>query len=90
MRRNQILKKASCADTSEFAKKTHLASLKLDADELDIDKSKTVPIDLSRLSNVVDNDVVKKTEYDKLFTKFNNIKLVNFSKKLKITLINQI
>ena len=62
----------------------------MDADELDIDKSKTVPIDLSRLSNVVDNDVVKKTVYDKLFTKFNNIELVNFFKKLKITLINQI
>ena len=62
----------------------------MDADELDIDKSKTVPIDLSRLSNVVDNDVVKKTVHDNFFTKFNNIELVNFFKKLKMAVINQI
>ena len=37
-----------------------LASLKSDAEELDIDKLKTVPINLSKLSNVVNNMVVKK------------------------------
>ena len=42
---------------SEFAKKTDLTSLKLDVDELDVDKLKKIPVNLS---NVVDNDVVKK------------------------------
>ena len=32
-----------------------------------------VPVDLSKLSDVVKNDVVKKTEYDKLVGKVNNI-----------------
>ena len=38
-----------------------------------MDKLKTVPIDLSKWSNVVNNDVVKKTIYDKLVAKVNNI-----------------
>ena len=67
------LKKATGVDTSDFAKKVDLASLKLDVDELDIDKLKTVPVDLSKLSNVVDNDVVKKTVFDKLVAKVNAI-----------------
>ena len=40
-------------DTSSFALKTTLASLKTEADKLDIDKLKPIPIDLSKLSNVV-------------------------------------
>ena len=32
-----------------------------------------VPNDLSKLNDVVKNDVVKRTEYDKLATKVNNI-----------------
>ena len=51
------LKKATGVDMSEFAKKTDLTSLKLDVDELDVDKLKKIPVNLS---NVVDNDVVKK------------------------------
>ena len=47
-------------DTSNFALKTNLSSLKTEVDKLDIDKLATVPIDLSKLSNVVKNDVVKK------------------------------
>ena len=42
-----------------------LASLKAEVDKLDIDKLKPVPNDLAKLSNVVKNDVVKKTEYNK-------------------------
>ena len=42
-------------------------------DQLDIDKLATVPVDLSKLSNVVKNDVIKKTVYDKLVVKVNNI-----------------
>ena len=51
-------------EISEFAKKTDLASLKSDADQLDIDKLKTV--DLTELSNVVKYGVVKKAKYDEL------------------------
>ena len=60
-------------DTSNFAIKTNLSSLKTEVDKLDIDKLATVPVDLSKLSNVVKNDVVKKTVYDKLVTKVDNI-----------------
>ena len=45
---------------SKFPKKTDLANLKLNADELDIDKLKIVATVLSKLNNAVDNDVVKK------------------------------
>ena len=60
-------------DTSRFAFKTNLANLKTEIDKLDIDKLATVPVDLSKLSNVVKNDVVKKTVYDKLVAKVDNI-----------------
>ena len=45
-------------DTSSFAQKTNLASLKTKIDKLDIDKLVTVPVELSKLSNVVKNEVV--------------------------------
>ena len=48
-------------DTSSFALKTNLAKLKTEVDKLDIHKLVHVPSDLSKLSNVVKNDVVKKT-----------------------------
>ena len=51
-------------DTSSFALKTNLANLKTEVDKLDIEKLVPVPTDLSKLSNVVKNDVIKKTEYD--------------------------
>ena len=57
------IKNISHADTSSFALKTNLASLKTEVDKLDIDKLAPVPLDLSKLSDVVKNDVVKKTEY---------------------------
>ena len=60
------LKDATGTDTSNFALKSSLASLKTELDRLDIDKLGPVPIDSSKLSNVVKNDVVKKTVYDKL------------------------
>ena len=65
-------------DTSNFALKTNLANLKTEVDKLDIDKSATVPVDLSKLSNVVRNGVVKKTVYDKLVAKVDNIDTNNF------------
>ena len=70
-----------CVDTLKLAKKADLASLKLNVHELDIDKLKTVPVDLYKPSNVVDNDVVKKIVYDKLVTKINAIDTSGFFKK---------
>ena len=65
-------------DTSNFALKTNVANLKTEVDKLDIGKLATVPVDLSKLSNVVKNEVVKKTVYDKLVVKVNNIDTNDF------------
>ena len=54
------IKNVSHVDTSSFALKANLASLKTEVDKLDIDKLVPVPVDLSKLSDVVKNDVVKK------------------------------
>ena len=54
------IKNISHVDTSGFALKTNLANLKTEVDKLDIDKLVPVPTDLSKLSNVVKNDVIKK------------------------------
>ena len=50
---------------------------------MDIDKLKPVPNDLAKLSNVVKNDVAKKTEYNKLVTKVDNIDTTGFVLKTK-------
>ena len=57
-------------DVSGFASKTNLAALKTEVDKIDADKLKTVPVDLAKLTNVVKNEVVKKTDYN---TKVTNI-----------------
>ena len=54
------LKNVSHADVSSFAFKSNLASLKTKEDKIDVDKLKTVPVDLAKLTNVVKNDVIKK------------------------------
>ena len=72
-------------DTSNFALKTNLSSLKTEVDKLDIDKLATVPVDLSKLTNVVKNDV-KKTVYDKLVAKVDNIDTSDFVLKLILIL----
>ena len=69
------------ADTSSFALKTNLANLKSEVDKLDIDKLVPIPTDLSKLSNVVKNDVVKKADYSKLVTKVDNIDTSGLVKK---------
>ena len=58
------LKNITHVDGSSFASKTNLAALKTEVDKIDVDKLKTTPIDLDRLSNLVKNDVVKKTDYN--------------------------
>ena len=69
----------SHVDTSSFALKTYLASLKTKVNKLDIGKLVPISADLSKLSNVVKNDVVKKTLYDKLVAKVNAIPLNNIN-----------
>ena len=51
-------------DVSSFASKTNLAALKTEVDEIDADKLKTTPTDLAKLTNAVEHDVVKKTDYN--------------------------
>ena len=75
------IKSITHVDTSNFALKTNLANLKTEVDELDIEKLVPIPADLSKLSNIVKNDVVKKTVYDKLVAKVNNIYTSNFALK---------
>ena len=77
------LKNVTHVDTSSFALKTNLASLKTEVDKLDIDKLAPVPVDLSKLSDVVKNDVVKKAIYDQLAAKVNNIDTSVFVLKTK-------
>ena len=77
------LKSASGIDTSKLAAKFDLASLKAEIDKIDVDKLKTVPANLSKLSNVVKNDVVEKTVYDKLVVKVNNFDTSGFVLKTK-------
>ena len=55
-----------------------MASLKIEVDKLDINKLAPVPLDLSKLSDVVKNDVVKKIVYDKVVAKVNNIDTSRF------------
>ena len=77
------LRNVTHIDTSSFALKTNLASLKTEADKLDIDNLGPVPVVLSKLSDVVKNDVVKKTAYDKLVAKVNNVDANDFVLKTK-------
>ena len=77
------IKNITHVDTSGFPLKTNLANLKTEVDKLDIGKLVTVPVDLSKLSNVVKNEVVKKTEYNKLVGKVNNIDTSDFVLKTK-------
>ena len=51
-------------DVSSFASKTNLAALKSEVYIVDADKLKTTPADLAKLTNAVEHDVVKKTDYN--------------------------
>ena len=57
------LENVTHTDVSSFASKTNLSASKSEADKIDTDKLKTVPDDLAKLSNVVKNEVVKKTDF---------------------------
>ena len=51
-------------DVSSFASKTNLVALKTEVDKIDVDELKTTPTDLAKLTNAVEHDVVKKTDYN--------------------------
>ena len=72
------LKGATEVNTSHLGSKSNLAKLITEVDKIDIDKLKTVPVDSYKLINVVNNDVVKKTVYDKLVPKVNAIDVSGF------------
>ena len=55
------MKNATGADTSDFAKYADLAGLRSGVDELNIDKFKLVPSDLSNLSDVATYEVIENT-----------------------------
>ena len=82
------IKNISHVDTASFALKTNFANLKSEVDKLDVDKLKPVHTDLSKLSDAVKNDVVKKANYSKLVTKVDNtdtsglVKKTNYSTKI--------
>ena len=58
------VKNITHVDVSSFASKTNLAALKTETDKIDVDKLKTAPVDLAELTNAVENDLVKKTDYN--------------------------
>ena len=77
------IKNISHVDTSSFALKSILASLTTEVDKLDISKLVPVPVDLSKGSDVVKNDAVEKTIYNKLVAKANSIDTSAFVLKTK-------
>ena len=66
------VKNITHVDVSSYETKTNLAALKSEVDKIDVDKLKTTPTDLAKLSNVVKNDVVKKTNYNTEVTSIEN------------------
>ena len=58
------VKSITHVDVSSYATKTNLAALKSEADKIDVDKLKTTPTNLAKLTNAVENDLVKKTDYN--------------------------
>ena len=54
------VKNITHVDVSGFASKTNLAALKTEVGKIDTDKLKTVPVDLAKLTNVVESNLVKK------------------------------
>ena len=68
------IKNISHIDTSSFASKSNLVSLQTKVDKLDIDELLPVSVDLSKISDVVKNDVVKKTAHDELVKMLKSLK----------------
>ena len=62
------LKNITHVDVSSFAGKTNLSALKTEVDKIDTDKLKTAPTDLAKLTNAIENDVIKKTDNNRKVT----------------------
>ena len=77
------LKNVKHIDTSSFAQKTNLAGLKTEVDKLDIGKLTTVPVNLNKLNDNVKMRLLKKSVYDKLAAKVNNIDTSDFALNTK-------
>ena len=58
------VKNITHADVSSYASKTNLTALKTEVDKIDVYKLKTVPADLAKLTNVVKNETIKKTDFN--------------------------
>ena len=58
------VKNITHVDVSSFASETNLAALKTEVDKIDVDKLKTTSADLGKLTNAIEHDVVKKTDYN--------------------------
>ena len=63
------LKNITHVDVSSFASKTNLAALKTEVDKMEVDKVKTTPTDLAKLTNAVENDLGKNTDYNTKVTR---------------------
>ena len=57
--------------------------MKVETEKIEVDKLKTVPVDLSKLSNAVNNEIAKKNIYDTLVAKLNNVDTTGFVLKAK-------
>ena len=77
------IKNVSHVETSRFALQWNVANLKTVVNKLDVDKLVPVLVDLNKLKDVVKNEVVKKTVYDKLVAKLNSIDTSAFVLKTK-------
>ena len=77
------IKNISYVDSSISALKSNLVSIKTEVDKSNIDKLVPVPVDLSKISDVVKNDVVKKIMYEKLVSKVNSIDISGLVLKTK-------
>ena len=80
------LERSRGVDTSDFAKKADLASLKTTVeklDKLDVDRLKSVPVDLKKVSYVEEKKVDKEYVYDKLYKKVNAIQTTDTINLLK-------
>ena len=58
------VKNITHVDISSFASKTNFAALNTEVDKIDADKLKTTPTNLAKLTNTIEHDVVKKTDYN--------------------------
>ena len=72
------LKGAREVDTSSIALKTNLSILKAEVDQTDVERVETFPVYSSKLGDIANNEIVKKTVYDNLAAKVNNVDTSSF------------